>query len=204
MPAAEPGRFPMHGGDAPVPVFYDLPAQRDWVDFSTYWNELTADRIIEWARLIKEETGGRKLSCSSTATPWSCPAASAATTPLHRVLDCPEVDILAGPWSYHDRRGPSPTSFMSLVDTITAHGKLWFSEDDSRTSVMDPAVPGPNWATSFNGPITTADLDETLTVIGRNWTAIQTHRAGTWWMDLHRRRAVQPLGAGRAAQATGG
>jgi hypothetical protein len=73
---------------------------------------------------------------------------------------------------------------MSLVDTIIAHGKLWFSEDDSRTSVMDPQYLGPNWATGFNGPITTADLDETLKVIDRNFTAIETHRAGTWWMDL--------------------
>lgn len=184
IPRPEPGRFPMHGGDRPMQVFYDLPAQRDWVDFSDYANDLAAECIMDWARVIKEETGRRKLSAFFYGYTMELPGSFSGHYALQRVLDCPDVDILAGPWSYMDRRGESPTSFMSLVDTIAAHGKLWFSEDDSRTNLLERRYLPEDWETGFNGQITTANLEETLTVIQRNWTAIQTHRAGTWWMDL--------------------
>ncbi|NPV47061.1 MAG: hypothetical protein HPY69_08875 [Armatimonadetes bacterium] len=184
IPRPEPGRFPMRGDDRPMQVFYDLPGQRNWVDFSDYSNDLAAECIMDWARAIKEESGRRKLSAFFYGYTMELPGSFSGHYAVQRVLDCPDVDILAGPWSYMDRRGESPTSFMSLVDTIAAHGKLWFSEDDSRTNLLERQYLGEGWETGFNGPITTADLDETLTVIQRNWTAIQTHRAGTWWMDL--------------------
>jgi len=183
VPAAEPGRFPMHGGDKPLRVFYDLPRERDWVDYSAYVSDLAADCIVRWARVIKEETGGRRLSAFFYGYTMEIIASFAGHYSLHRVLDCPDVDILAGPCSYSDRRAGDPASFMSLVDTITAHGKLWFNEDDSRTSLLDPAYMRDEWK-AFNDPITCADLQETLTVLDRNFTAIQQHRAGTWWMDL--------------------
>ena len=183
IPRAEPGRFPMHGGDKPVQVFYDWPAQRDWVDYSAYCNDLAADCIIEWARIIKEETSGRKLSAFFYGYTLELTGSFSGHYQVQRVLDCPEVDILAGPCSYTDRREGDPASFMSLVDTISLHGKLWFNEDDSRTSLLDPRYKPPEWK-AFDDPITTADLDETLAVADRNFTAIQTHRAGTWWMDL--------------------
>ncbi len=183
IPRGEPGRFPMHGGDSPVRIFYDLPAQRDWVDYSAYCNDLAADCIINWARTIKEESGGRKLSAFFYGYTMELPGSFSGHYQTQRVLDCPDVDILAGPCSYTDRREGDPASFMSLVDTIAAHGKLWFNEDDSRTSLLDPRYMKPEWK-AFNDPITAADLDETLAVVDRNFTAIQTHRAGTWWMDL--------------------
>jgi hypothetical protein len=184
VPRPEVGRFPMHGGDRPMQVFYELPAQRNWVDFSAYASDLAATCVTDWARMIKEESGRRKLAAFFYGYTMELPGSFSGHYQVQRVLACPDVDILAGPWSYHDRRGGSPTSFMSLVDTIAAHGKLWFSEDDSRTSLLERKYLAPNWEASFNGPITSADLEETLTVIGRNWRAIQTHRAGTWWMDL--------------------
>jgi hypothetical protein len=182
-PRGEPGRFPMHGGDNPVQVLYDLPAQGDWVDYSAYCSDLAADCLINWARMVKEESQGRKLSAFFYGYTMELIGSFAGHYATQRVLACPDVDILAGPCSYTDRREGDPASFMSLVDTITAHGKLWFNEDDSRTSLMDPRYTKPEWK-PFNDPITTADLRETLAVADRNFTAIQTHRAGTWWMDL--------------------
>lgn len=182
IPSPEPGRFPMHGG-SPVKAFYDQPAQQDWVDFSRYSSDLAADRIISWARAIKEETGGKRLSAFFYGYTMELPGSFAGHYALHRVLDCPEVDILAGPCSYSDRRSGDPPSPMSLMDTIAAHGKLWFNEDDMRTNLMEPALLNPEWE-PFNGPITTRDLGETEAVLERNFASIHVHRAGTWWMDL--------------------
>jgi len=183
IPVPEAGRFPMHGEAEPIRVFYDLPVQRDWVDFSGYANDLAADCILAWARLIKEETGGRRLSAFFYGYTMELVGSFSGHYAAQRVLECPDVDILAGPCSYTDRRAGAPPSFMSLVDSIAAHGKLWFNEDDMRTSFMAPALL-PAGGHAFNQPITTRDREETLAVLDRNFAAIQLHRAGTWWMDL--------------------
>lgn len=96
VPTPEAGRFPMHGG-APVRVFYRLPAEQDWVDFSAYASDLAADCIISWARLIKEETGGRRLSAFFYGYTMELPGSFSGHYALQRVLACPQVDILAGP-----------------------------------------------------------------------------------------------------------
>jgi hypothetical protein len=58
IPKADAGRFPIHGtGD--IQAFYDFQTEKDWVDFSRYTSEATTQRVMDIARLIKEETGGR-------------------------------------------------------------------------------------------------------------------------------------------------
>ncbi len=184
IPAFEPGRFPMHGGVVPTAVFYDLPREQDWVDFSAFSEDLVADRVIEWSKIVKRETGGRRLSASFYGYTMELPGSFSGHYALQRVLACPELDILAGPCSYVDRTPGDAGSFMSLVDTITAHGKLWFNEDDTRTNLIKPEdVPG--W--SLEGPLLspiTDTLAGTAWVLDRNLAAVLVHRAGTWWMDL--------------------
>ncbi|HJN16425.1 MAG TPA: hypothetical protein QGH10_13060, partial [Armatimonadota bacterium] len=61
------------------------------------------------------------------------------------------------------------------------HGKLWFNEDDTRTSVSylkDSPTNINLWDELL------ADVDSDLAVLDRNFGSIMTHRAATWWMDL--------------------
>jgi len=183
VPRSEPGRFPMHGGPGPVRVFYDLPRQQDWVDFSDYSNDLVAEQIIHWAKLVKAETSGRKLTAFFYGYTFELPGSFSGHYRLGRVLACPEVDILAGPCSYVDRPVGGAGGFMSLVDTVTAHGKLWINEDDSRTSLMNVSDMPPGWE-AFNLPIMARDLHETVNILERNFASVLARRAGTWWMDL--------------------
>jgi hypothetical protein len=66
------------------------------------------------------------------------------------------------------------------IETVVAHGKLWFSEEDLETYLaaasMFPPVPGSYPPTS--------DLTQTVDVLQRDLAADLIHRAGTWWMDL--------------------
>ena len=61
IPRAETGRFPIHGSGE-IQAFYDFRTGRNWVDFSLYTSEATTQRVMDIARLIKEETGRRKLT----------------------------------------------------------------------------------------------------------------------------------------------
>jgi len=72
------------------------------------------------------------------------------------------------------------------VDSINGHGKLWFNEDDTRTSLIDLSNIPAHFAL-FNKKC--ADLHETVNVLERNFGALLAHRAGTWWMDLVSRGA---------------
>jgi len=184
VPETEPGRFPMHGvrADATAAIFYALPEEQAWVDYSRYVSDIAADRILDWARLVKRETGGKKLVGFFYGYNFELCGSFSAHDQIHRVLECPDVDLLGSPISYMGRLGGDPGGFMSLVDTIAAHGKLWFNEDDMRTSIVDPAkVPGN--AHLWHG-MSAKSAGEDQGVLGRNLGAALVHRAGTWWMDL--------------------
>ncbi len=186
MPPTEPGRFPMHGIETEkgltVEMFYQLPKEQDWIDYSLYVSDITAERIIDWAKLIKQETQSKKLAAFFYGYTFELCGSFSGHSRLDRVLACPEVDILASPYTYMGRVGGDPGGFMSPVDSISAHGKLWFNEDDSRTSVLDIKKVPPSISLWCGGQA--KDMQETLGMLGRNLGNAFTHRAGTWWMDL--------------------
>lgn len=188
IPEFDAGRFPMRMGAAgtPIQVFYNVPAEQDWVDFSEYASDITADRIVEWARIVKEQTDGRRLSAFFYGYTFELPGSFAGHYGLRRVLECPDVDILASPYSYADRFAGGAGNFMSPIDSVALHGKLWFNEDDTRTSLIDTESLPEHFALFGKR---CADLRETNGVLERNLAAILTHRAGTWWMDLVSRGA---------------
>lgn len=184
MTGPEPGRFPMHSAKAGQVerIFYRLPQERNWVDYSAYRSDNVADRIVEWAKIIKQETAGKRLAVFFCGYTFELCGSFAGHYCIDRLLACPEIDALASPYSYMDRMGGGTGGFMSLVDSITAHGKLWFNEDDTRTSELEQAnmYPGVNLWQGDKAK----DMAETLGVLDRNFGAVLTHRAGTWWMDL--------------------
>ena len=183
IPKAEAGRFPIHGtGD--LQAFYDFQTGKDWVDFSRYTSEATTQRVMDTARLIKEETGGRKLTQFFFGYTFDLPGSINGHLDVERLVRCPDVDLLVSPITYGDRMTGGAGGFMSAVDSITAHGKLWINEDDMRTSVMDRTS-----ITEANGQIAeinrpAKDLEETTSLLERNLASLLMHRAGTWWMDL--------------------
>jgi beta-galactosidase len=184
IPETEPGRFPMHGarGGETAEIFYQLPEEQDWIDYSRYGSDIVTDRLLEWARIVKAESQGKKLTAFFYGYTFELCGSFSGHYRLDRVLECPDVDILASPISYVERLGGEPGAFMSLVDTITAHGKLWFNEDDTRTSYVDPDKVPPH-ISLWQGHEAKSH-DETLGILDRNLGAILVHRAGTWWMDL--------------------
>ena len=184
VPTFVKGRFPMHGlkdGES-AEMFYQLPAEQDWVDYSRYVSDTDAELIVHWAAMMKKTTERKKLTAFFYGYTFELCGSFSGHYRNNRVLACPDVDILASPYSYMGRLAGEPGAFMSLVDTVTAHGKLWFNEDDTRTSVLDIEKIPANvslWAGDQVG-----SLEETIGMLERNFAAALVHRAGTWWMDL--------------------
>ncbi|MBM3497466.1 MAG: hypothetical protein FJX74_02240 [Armatimonadetes bacterium] len=160
-------------------AFRDPGSQRFEIDFAGYMQVCLCEFLEACARLVKEETGGRKLSVFFYGYLYDVsgfaygPAVSGHLR-LRRALDCPDLDLVCSPISYFDRGAGGVGPFMAPVDSIQAHGKLWVNEDDARTHLAPESA----------GYGRTADMRETLGVYRRNFGRQFERRCATWWMDF--------------------
>jgi len=187
LPRALTGRFPMRGTPegARVEFFYRPGIDQDWIDYSEYISDLVADRILQVARIVKEETNGRKLTAFFHGYMFELPGSMNGHMKLERLLRSPDVDIIAAPnayWDLKERNGGGAGAAMGAVDSVALHGKLWMNEDDLRTHI---AGASPLQDLGYNGNLPTANLAETIGVLDRNIATNFFHRTGTWWMDLN-------------------
>ena len=160
-------------------AFRDPVTQRFVIDFAEYMQVCLSDYLMECARAVKEETGRRKVSVffygyHYELSGFTYGAQSTGHFRLHEVLHCPDVDVLVSPISYGDRQSGGAGSFMSPVDSIQLHGKLWLNEDDTRTHLSSPD----------SGYGRTDTMAQTLGVYRRNFGHQFERRCGTWWMDF--------------------
>jgi hypothetical protein len=102
-----------------------------------------------------------------------------------RLLASPNIDFLCAPNSYttiQDRLAGGAGGMMTVAESIIAHGKLWFNENDLNTYLSTASGLPP---LSLANGTPTADLTETVDVLQRDLASILVHRVGTWWMDLN-------------------
>ena len=160
-------------------VFRDPATQRFLIDFAEYMQVCLSDYLMQCARVVKEETNSRKLTVFFYGYHYELSgffygAQITGHFRLHEVLHCPDVDVLVSPISYGDRQAGGAGSFMSPVDSIQLHGKLWLNEDDTRTHL----------SSADSGYGRTDTMAETLGVYRRNFGHQFERHCGTWWMDF--------------------
>lgn len=157
----------------------DPAADRRVIDFHEYLSLAMEEPLEQFARVIKQETGGRKVVCFFYGYFFDMcgvPRGPAATGHLamSRLLRCPDVDIVCSPISYFDRDLLGSGPFMTAIDSLAPHGKLWLNEDDIRTYLSEESDPYSRVPTP----------EGTFWVHQRNFGQVFTRRCATWWMDL--------------------
>ena len=162
-------------------IFQKLPENRDYVDFYEYANQLTAGRVIDICKIIKHETDNKKLTVLFYGYILELHGGDSGHFAMNRVLDAPEVNLLVSPISYHDRDRGGAGSFMTAIDSVSKHGKMWLVENDTRTHTYDTRGLPREW---YEGMRISKDINETLGLITREFGSMLAHRCGTWWMDL--------------------
>ncbi len=159
-------------------AFYDPRRERRWVDFMEYTSDVTADRILALAEAVKSATDGNALVSVSYGYTWEFLHAWSGHLALARVLASPAVDILSGPLSYSDRAPGCSGALPVPVDSVAAHGKLWISEDDTKTHLAPVSQSGD----TYNPRMENAAATES--VHGRGIGTALAHQTGVAWMDL--------------------
>lgn len=173
IPAAEQQRKSSLG------LFRDPAVERALCDFCLYKHIAMETPLETMARIIKEETQRKKLTCFFYGYLFDMHGIpmgpqNSGHLAMARILGCPDVDILCSPISYLDRELGGAGMFMSAVDSVRAHGKLWLNEDDTRTYLTQPA--------DGFGRVDTPG--GTLWVHQRNFAQLWPRRLATWYMDL--------------------
>ena len=166
LPPAAPG----------ASLFLSTREQR-YADFHEYSSDIIAQVITRLGKAVKEASGGRSAVAVSYGYTLELTRAGSGHLALAQVLASPDIDILTGPVSYSGRTTGGSAPLPAPVDSVILAGKLWVSEDDTKTHLAGPDAPD-----NFNPKIPT--LEGTIAAHARNFGAALARGAGISWMDL--------------------
>lgn len=162
----------------PNRAFYETRRERCYVDFYEFTSQTTADRLIALARVVKRATENRALVsvCYGYTLEFGHPYSGHLA--LARVLACPQIDLLSGPPSYRDRKLGEAASYPVPVGSLALHGKLWISEDDTKTFLAAPRQDPDDFNPRFG------DRSATEQAQMRSIGKALARGTGVNWMDL--------------------
>ena len=153
-----------------------------------FHSTIMADAAAAMCRVVKEESDGRLLAGAFYGYHFFVGDCRRGHTALSRLLDCPHLDFLASPNMY-DRRPGIDWPPMAAVDSVRLHGKLWMTENDTRTALTRPLAdtapdicpPGQYRGGIWDGP---ASMDVSAALLRANTARMLTHGYGGWWFDM--------------------
>src|SRR5579884_958734 len=159
-------------------AFYEPRRQRRYIDFNEFTAESTARRLIQLARVIKKATSNQAIVsvCYGYTLEFGHPYSGHLA--LGMLLSTQAINLICGPPSYRDRKPGGAASLPAPVDSLPLHGKLWLSEDDTKT-YLAPAQQEPG---DFNPRLGDRFLTEQAQA--RTMGHALTHLTGVDWMDL--------------------
>jgi hypothetical protein len=132
-------------GDSPIPlpevrkhpgsdIYPDDVNGRAAAAYHQYSSDQTADLIAHFAKVVKEETGGRTLVGAFYAYVIQLAGeprqAISGQFGLHHLLHNPDVDFLAAPALLNFRELNGYSTYMSATESILAAGKLYCCDND--------------------------------------------------------------------------
>lgn len=174
----------------------DPAGEQDCIDFYLYNSDLVADTICYFAKAVKEITHRQKIVgvfygyllqlCGEQRQQ------NAGHLALEKVLSSPDVDFLCSPTSYAFRAlgGEGTSHFMSLAGSVRLHGKLWFDENDIRTSLSG------GQAGEWGRP---ADVAGDILQQEKELANCIVNGAAQWWFDVGGNKYNDPALMGRIA-----
>jgi beta-galactosidase len=166
---------------SPNGILRDPATEKPLIDFAEFQQQAMADLVCELAHAVRQASRGRKLVVFFYGYvfefgPIRLGPSTCGHYALRRVLDCPDIDVLCSPISYFDRGMGGSAPAMTAAESVALAGKMWLSEDDTRTYLGSGNFPG-----QFDGA---TNLAETKTMLLRNVAQEATRNFATWWMDL--------------------
>lgn len=165
------------------------------IDYSLFLADHAADAMEHFAATVKRLTERRRtvgVFYGYLYQLFGQRQQNAAHLAFDRIVRSRDIDFLCSPTSYAFRDPGSGTShFMAPIHSVAAHGKLWFNENDIRTSLSPGAVGDWGKQADVAGDIVQQDR-ELANVFGSS--------VAQWWFDVGRNRYDDPALMGRIGE----
>ena len=148
-----------------------------------FLSDIVATRICDLAAFTKKRAGQDKLVGTFYGYTFECADRTSCHHSLDRVLDCPDIDFLCSPVSYaNDRALGRDHSCMLPCDSLRLHGKLYFSENDTRTHLTFPPFPELPY---FQQPVfAPKKFEDTVEMLKLHYSRSMIHGYAHWWFDM--------------------
>lgn len=192
VPADREGRFPLNSTPAwkRVKMFYSLPEEQNWVDYSQFVSDDNARCVRRLAATAKEACSGKKAVLVFYGYVFELPSSICGHLRAREILRDENIDYVAAPISYQpysQRLEGGPGAPMSAVDSVPLHRKTWINEDDLHTHAQMPGAEAPEWYWDSRSPEfrIPPNAQATAGILQRNLAFAAFHHASTWWMDLY-------------------
>ena len=161
---------------------------RNMVDWNLWLNEASADSFLYYCQIAKEETDGQIIVGGYNGYLWTSntyDSQGKAHTAMDRVLDSEYVDWIASPIAYNERLLGQSSTYMALIDSVQAHGKLYIAEQDNRTCLSD-SYAGTSWDASWDYSVgQTRTVADTVYQQKRDFANALVGGVGLWQYDMY-------------------
>jgi hypothetical protein len=142
-------------------------------DYDRFMSEINVGAIEHFAKLVKINTGDKPVGCFYGYFLECHNAAYSGWLGYERILNSPYIDFLAAPKSYYRSEPGEPGGELGPAQSVNRR-KLWMDELDNRTHI----------AQGVGFEHKSCNMDETRTVMWREFAKNLAHGSGFWWMDL--------------------
>lgn len=152
-------------------------------EYYSFLSRVTADLICELASFAKQKTDRKLLIGTFYGYTLECPDRRLCHAALRTVLDSDDIDFICSPVSYAKRRELGRDhGFMLPVDSLKKSGKLYMSENDTRTHLTRTPFPDVSY---FDAPIFAPNPKETtLEMLKLHYSRAMIRGVGHWWFDM--------------------
>ena len=147
-----------------------------------FLSEMTASRVCEFAAYVKELTEWRLIVGVFYGYTFECSYRESTHHDLMRVLKCKDIDFISSPVSYMGGRSIGEDhAYMLPLESLKLHGKLYFSENDTRTHLSRALNDMPH----YNQPIWFGpDADKSCEILKMHFARALVNRHACWWFDM--------------------
>ena len=151
-------------------------------EFYNFHAQIVADRMLEFSEFVKKKTGRRLIVGCFYGYTFELARKNGMHQRLAEVLKSDAVDFFCSPVSYaYTRPLGIEHAYMVPLNTLKLHGKLYFSENDTRTHLSKPLndIPSYNLPIWFGHP-----KDGTLDVLKMHYSRALINGHAAWWFDM--------------------
>ncbi len=166
----------------------DPDKEQNYIDSYRFNTEIMVDNIAYFCRIVKEVSHRNWLAGAFYGYHYNVTDPRRGHGALAKLLDCTDLDYLSSPNVYRRVMGEDWPPMVS-VQSVQLHGKLWLTENDTRTSITTLlkdrsngiAPPGKYGSGAWVGP---KDMETSVSLLWKNSGRMLAYGYGGWWFDM--------------------